>query len=240
MQPVLTLARRLDIAANPDPQAIFEAGTGGFQVWCIPTDRPQGWNAIAMQAGAFSKPCEYVGSVIWRWDEERIVALEIQTTAYALADQKPHEYCSLNPVPPGLHRRSIFNREADLAWLTEKVTWLFEEAGVPLLPFVHEPAVTARSESYLLTHYRSAEDGYLVLVSPAHDPEDFCRHGYHLAATLELWNAADFPCDVVLSAESDTEDDEGPLVEQYENAARLHDDDWLESRLEDDLSGWAE
>ena len=31
----------------------------------------------------------------------------------------------------------------------------------------------------------------------------------------------------------DTEDGEGPLVEQYENAARLGDDGWLESAYED-------
>ena len=36
MKPVLDLARKLDIATNPDPAAIFEAGSGGFQVWCTP------------------------------------------------------------------------------------------------------------------------------------------------------------------------------------------------------------
>jgi hypothetical protein len=35
------------------------------------------------------------------------------------------------------------------------------------------------------------------------------------------------------------EPDEGPLVEQYENAARL-DDDWLESAFEDRISGWGD
>ena len=58
-------------------------------------------------------------------------------------------------------------------------------------------------------------------------------------------NAGDFPADVILYPdqefqEMDTEPDEGPLVEQYENAARLGDDDWLESRFEDQISGWGE
>ena len=89
MKRVLDLARELDIATNPHAAAIFEAGSGGFQVWCTPRDHPQGWNDIAMNSGSFSKPCEYVGSVYWKWDEDRIVALEIETSAYALADQSP-------------------------------------------------------------------------------------------------------------------------------------------------------
>jgi len=63
MQPVLDLARRLDIATNPEPQAIFEAGTAGFQIWCTPADHPKGWEGVVMTAGAFSKPCEYVASI---------------------------------------------------------------------------------------------------------------------------------------------------------------------------------
>ena len=34
MKPVLDLARKLDIATNPHSAAIFEAGSGGFQV-CV-------------------------------------------------------------------------------------------------------------------------------------------------------------------------------------------------------------
>jgi hypothetical protein len=33
---------------------------------------------------------------------------------------------------------------------------------------------------------------------------------------------------------------EGPLVEQYENASRLHDDDWLEAAYEGSISGWGD
>jgi hypothetical protein len=120
MQPVLDLARKLDIATNPDPTALYEAGNAGFQVWCTPDDHPEGWDDIQMNAGAFSKPCEYVGSVHWKWEGEQIVALEISTTAYALADQKPGEY----------NRQSIANREADIEWLVDKIAWLFEKAGV--------------------------------------------------------------------------------------------------------------
>jgi hypothetical protein len=120
MQPVLDLARKLDIATNLDATALFEAGNAGFQVWCTPDDHPEGWDDIQMNAGAFSKPCEYVGSVGWQWEGEQIVTLEISTTAYALADHKPGEY----------NRQTIKNREADIEWLLDKAEWLFEQAGV--------------------------------------------------------------------------------------------------------------
>lgn len=245
MKPVLDLARKLDIATNSDPCAIFEAGNGGFQVWCIPQERPQGWSGITMNTGAFSKPCEYVGSVVWKWDDDKIVALAIETTAYALADQKPDEYCNLMDIPEGFHRRTIFNRDADIEWLKEKVTWLFAQAGVPLPPFEYEQALLSEIGPYILTHYVSEEDEYVVIVSPEIDPEEFCKPGYQLAHTLEIWKAGDFPADVILRPdheyhEADTEPDEGPLVEQYENATRLHDDDWLEAGFEDQISGWSE
>jgi hypothetical protein len=245
MKPVLALASQLDIATNPDPRAIFEAGCGGFQVWCIPQERPQGWGGITMNSGAFSKPCEYVGSVVWKWDDDRIVALTIETSAYALADQKPDEYCNLTEIPRGFHRRTIFNRDEDIQWLKEKVAWLFAEAGVSLPPFEYEQAALSDIGPYLLTHYVSDGDEYVVIVSPGLSPQEFCRPNFEIARTLEIWNAGDFPADVILRPEQDfmeqdTEPDEGPLVEQYENAARLGDDDWLESRIEDQISGRGE
>ncbi len=57
MKPVLNLARQLDIATNPHPSAVFEAGNGGIQIWCT----PQGRNGISLLPSTFSKPCEYVG-----------------------------------------------------------------------------------------------------------------------------------------------------------------------------------
>ena len=241
LKPVLDLAVQLDIATNPDPRAIFEAGSGGFQVWCIPQERPKGWSGITMNSGAFSKPCEYVGSVIWKWDDDKIVALTIETSAYALADQKPDEYCNLVDIPQGFHRRTIFNRDADIEWLKEKVTWLFAEAGVPLPPFEYEQAVLSEIGPYILAHYISDEDEYVVIVSPELDPEEFCKPGYEVAHTLEIWKAGDFPADVILRPdhefqEMDMEPDEGPLVEQYENSSRLGDDDWLEAAYEDQVS----
>lgn len=245
MKPVLDLARKLDIAINPHPSAIFEAGNGGFQVWCTPQDHPKGWNGIVMNSGAFSKPCGYVGSVLWKWEEEKIVALEIETSAYALADQKPDEYCNLNEISQGFNRKTIFNRDADIEWLKEKVTWLFAEAGVPLLPFEYEQAALSAIGPYILTHYVSDTDEYVVIVSPELDLQEFCRPGYELAHTMEIWRAGDFPADVILRPdheylEADTEPDEGPLVEQHENASRLGDDGWLEAAFEDNISGWGE
>lgn len=246
MKPVLALARQLDIATNPNPQAIFEAGNGGFQVWCTPQDHPQGWSGIAMNSGAFSKPCEYVGSVHWKWEDETIIALEIETTAYALADQKPGEYCNLQEIPEGFNRRTIFNRDADIEWLKAKITWLFEQAGVPLLPFEYEQAPLSQIGPYILAHYIASDgDDYVVIVSPEIDPQEFCQTGYVLTDTIEVWSAGDFPADVFLrpehnDAEPDTEPDEGPLTEQYENASRLGDDGWLDAAFEERISGWDE
>ena len=245
IQPVLDLARQLDIASNPDPAAIFEAGSGGFQVWCILQDHPQGWKGIRMTSGAFCKPCEYVGSVVWKWEDEQIVALEIETSAYALADQKPDEFCNLTDIPRDFQRRTIFNRDADIEWLKEKVAWLFAKANVPLPPFEYKQATLSEIGPYLLAHYISENDEYVVIVSPELAPEEFCKPGYEVAHILEIWKAGDFPADVILRPdyeyqELDTEPDEGPLVEQYENASRIGDDGWLEASMEDQISGWDE
>jgi hypothetical protein len=198
-----------------------------------------------MNRGAFAKPCEYVGSVHWKWEDETIVALEIETSAYALADQKPDEYCNLTAITRDFHRRTIFNRDADIAWLKEKITWLFAKAGVPLPPFEYRQAPLSELGPYLLAHYLSETDEYVVIVSPELDPEEFCKPGYELMRTLPIWKAGDFPADVILRPdheyqELNDEPDEGPLVEQYENASRLGDDSWLEAAYEDSISSWDE
>ena len=238
LRPVLDLARQLDIATNPAPNAIFEAGSAGFQVWCIPQDYPQGWDGIRMMPGTFSKPCEYVGSAYWKWEHETIVALEIETSAYALAEQKPHEYGDWREIPPGETRLTIFNRAQDIEWLKQKIARLFALADVSLLPFAYEPAPLAQPGPYFLAYYVSDDDHYVVIVSPELDPLEFCQPGYELARTLEVWAAGGFPTDVLLRPEygfpePDLEPDEGPLVEQYENASRVGDDDWLEAAYED-------
>jgi hypothetical protein len=245
LQPVLRLAHKLDIATNPSLAAIFEAGEGGFQVWCTPQDCPKDWAGIPMDAGSFSKPCEYVGSVIWQWDDEQIVALQIETSAYALAEHKPEQYLELIDIPEGETRRSIFNRPEDIAWLKEKVTWLFEQAKVPIPPFAHPDIQTTQPAPYILAHFVSDVGDYLVLVSPGCDPQDFCQPGYELVHAIEVHGADEFPVDVPLRPEydypePDTEPDEGPLTEQYENASRLGDDDWMEAAYEDRVSGWDE
>jgi hypothetical protein len=54
MAPLLEAAREFDIATNPHPAALFEAGSAGLQIWCTPTDSPGGlWEQVQMDAGAF-------------------------------------------------------------------------------------------------------------------------------------------------------------------------------------------
>jgi hypothetical protein len=242
LKPVLDLARQLDIASNPHPSAIFEAGRGGFQVWCTPQDHPQDWNGITMIPGAFSKPCEYVGSVLWQWDDDKIIGLQIETTAHALAEQMPDEYCNLRDIPEGVNRRTIFNRAADIAWLREKVAWLFETAGVPLLPIGHEQAYLSNPEPFLLAYYEAANDEYVVIVSPPSDPRQFCRAGYQLICTLEIGNARDYPTNVVLRPDQESMDamiehKPVPLSGQAQSASRVPEDAWLEAAFEDRVSG---
>ncbi|PWB76302.1 MAG: hypothetical protein C3F07_03805 [Anaerolineales bacterium] len=244
-KPVLDLTHALDIATNPHPAAIFEAGNGGFQVWCTPRDQPKGWEGIVMQPGAFSKPCEYVGSVHWKWEDETITGLAIETSAYALADQKPGEFCSLTDIPPDLRRRTIFNRDADIEWLKVKVAWLFRQADVPLPPFAYKQAALSGIGPYLLAHFTSDSDEYVVIVSLELDLEKFCKPGYELAHTLPIWRAGDFPTDVILRPDhehrkAEIEPDGGPLVEQCGNATRLGEDGWLEAVYENRISGWGE
>ena len=158
------------------------------------------------------------------------------------AEQKPGEYCDWHEIPQGERRETIFNREEDIAWLKQKIAWLFAQAGVPLLPFEYEPAPPTQTDPCLLAHYVSDRDGYVVIVSPDFDPADFCQPGYELVRTLEIWNVGDFPTDVILRPENgfpdaDLEQDEGPLVEQYENATRLGDGDWREAAYEERSDG---
>jgi len=242
MKLVLDLARKLDIATNPHPSAIFEAGNGGFQVWCTPQDHPQGWSGITMIPGAFSKPCEYVGSVHWRWDDDKIVALAIETAAYVLAEQKPDEYCNLKEILQEFNRRTIFNRDADIDWLKEKVTWLFETAGVLLPPFGYEQTSLSDLGPYFLAYYEAANDEYVVIVSPSSDPKQFCRAGYQLVCTLEIGNATDFPTNVILRPDHEPleamiERKPAPAIGQAQTVSRAQEDAWLEAAFEDRVSG---
>ena len=245
LKPVLDTSRLLDIATNPEKKAIFETGSAGFQVWCTPEDHPKGWGEVSMVSGTFSKPCEFVGGVHWKWEGERIVALAIETIAYALADQLPENYTNLHQPLRGDNRRTIYNRDEDIAWLQEKVTWLFREAGIDMPPFEYEPALLLSMGPYRLAHYTGKGCEYVVIVSPGLDLEEFCQKGYALANVMDIGDAGDFPADVILRPEygfpeSDLEPDEGPLVEQFENVSRLGDDDWLEAAFEDRISGYGE
>jgi len=130
MKPVLDVARRLDVGRNPAVEALYEAGSAGFQIWCSPQDNPSGkWNEVQMFPGAFAKPAEYVASVHWKWKDEAIVGLEVSTCAYALADRFPAEF-SESPIAARLGKQSIRNRSEDLGWTRRKILTLFQLAGI--------------------------------------------------------------------------------------------------------------
>ena len=138
MRPVIEMVRKLCINSNPDPQALYEPGGAGFQIWCTPSDNPGGcWSDIQMTSGAFPKPAEFVASVHWRWDEEAIVGLDLSTTAYALADQQPEVFSS-SPIAKKLGNQSIHNRKEDLAWARRKIAYLFQQTTV-YMPVIYIP-----------------------------------------------------------------------------------------------------
>lgn len=118
---VLDLAHKLDIATNPAPEAIFEAGSGGFQIWCIPDDHPKDWDDVPMSMGAFAKPCAFVASVCWGWEDVSITHIELDTDAYDLR--------AIKQRAPRIH-----NRPADVAWAKKKIRGLFRQAGVKCPP----------------------------------------------------------------------------------------------------------
>lgn len=125
MKPVLDLADKLAIATNPAPEALYDKHNSGFNVWCTPTDHPKGfWVDVEdyMFAGAFAKPCAFVGSCYWGWTDDVITSVQVNTTAYILKDCHPDFKYK--------HRTAILNRPADLKWIIEKITQLFEQAGV--------------------------------------------------------------------------------------------------------------
>ena len=134
LAPVLAFARRLDIATNPVPDALFEALTAGFNIWCTLEDHPQGWDGIPFIAGAFAKPCGFVGTATWKWDGEQVVAISLETDAYDLADQRPEIFTRKTSGD----WISIHNRPEDLEWAEGKVRWLFELAGISYLPIIVE------------------------------------------------------------------------------------------------------
>jgi hypothetical protein len=90
-------------------------------------DHPDGWDGIPLIAGAFAKPCGFVGTATWKWEGEQIIAISLGTDAYDLADHRPELFARQS----GENWFSIHNRTDDLEWAEAKIRWLFEKAGVP-------------------------------------------------------------------------------------------------------------
>lgn len=126
LRPVLDMADKWDIANNPHRKAIYESLTSGFQLWATPDEHPDGedWEKAPMLAGAFSKPCCYVGAVFWGWgdgkDEHKITHLELSTDAF-----------DLNSGKSGNNTK---NRPNDIDWAIQKTAWLFRQAKVECPP----------------------------------------------------------------------------------------------------------
>lgn len=129
MKPVLEKAKEYSIADNPSPEALFEAGNSGFQIWCTPDDHPAGWEEVKMIAGSFKKPCSFIASATWEWDDETITGILLSTDAFDL-----HDHCIKNKIP---HRIDLWkNRPEDIEWAIKKIGWLFAQANIPV-PTIH-------------------------------------------------------------------------------------------------------
>jgi len=127
---LLDAARELDIGENPAPDAIYEPGGGGFQIWCTPQDYPPkgGWEEVIgqMTAGAFTKPCVFVASVYFLWNQDagKATHIVLETEAYELRNFDSFRYSNIK------------NRPADVAWAKEKIAYLVNRAGLEMLPVV--------------------------------------------------------------------------------------------------------
>jgi len=126
MKPLLETARLFDIATNTAAAALFDAGSGGFSIWCTPEDHPgDAWKKLAGREkaflqGAFSKPCEYVASVTWIWGAKGVLkGIGLKTTATALVEH-------------GLiDRDKAVNRPEDLTWARSQIQWLWQASTAP-------------------------------------------------------------------------------------------------------------
>lgn len=122
--PVMELPHKLDIAISPTPEARYVPTTRGFEIWCTPEDHPAGWDNVEMIAGPYAQPCAYVGIATWKWLDNQIVGVELETDAY---DLNTRDSTGKHAKPMRLYH----NRPDDLAWASKKITWLFQEAGLP-------------------------------------------------------------------------------------------------------------
>lgn len=134
MKPLLELVRSLDIGYNHVAEALYDPLNAGFNVWASDEDHPESeeWEKAAkgMVTGAFTKPCAFVGTVLWRWDGEtaQIVGLDFETTPYLIRDIR-------NGYPGGSWRENteeaLRNRDLELCWMKGKVDWLWEQSMAP-------------------------------------------------------------------------------------------------------------
>lgn len=129
---MLDFVRTLDIGTNPEPAAIFDPLIQGFNVWAIPSDHPGGdWERVVSKfdSGAYKKRCEYVGCAFYYNDGAGYV--QVTTDAYALGDHLPEysKYVMPSAIKAGM--KSIHNRPDDVAWVIEKVKWVFQQIGLP-------------------------------------------------------------------------------------------------------------
>ena len=121
--------RELDIAKNPEPAAIFDPLIQGFNVWAIPTDHPGGdWERVVefMDAGAYTKRSAYVGCAFYYAGDKNYMV--VTSDAYLLADhiEGYAETGMSKRYAERFQKKPIHNRPEDIAWVIEKVKWVFE------------------------------------------------------------------------------------------------------------------
>lgn len=120
-QKIFLFIRDYDIATNPNPEAIFDPLTSGFNIWATPTDHPAGheWNEVVgfMDQGAYTKKCAFVGTA---WYDAHNGVIELESDAYILNDR--------------LGVKNFHNRPDDTAWLLTKIGWVFGKMGVTCPP----------------------------------------------------------------------------------------------------------
>lgn len=154
MKPLLDAAHKWDIATNPDPKALFEAGSAGFQLWCTPDDNPGGvWTEVAdkMIAGAFSKPCAYVGGCHWEWEGEEVVGLNLGTDAYFLRDCWHQNWIKYDGER-FFDTLAVHNHPQEIEWCLSKIRWLWLEAYEKSAPI---PGIIVNKTNQQMIYYKA-------------------------------------------------------------------------------------
>jgi hypothetical protein len=123
---IIEVIQHYDISTNAAPEALFAYHFGIISVYCTPEDNPDPlWKQVRMghPRSQLSKPAVRVGKghILHSDQVNDVIGFSIRTDAYKLA--------SASLIPQSF----VENRPEDLAWVSVKLQWLWQQCfpGTP-------------------------------------------------------------------------------------------------------------